>query len=96
MKKVIFKYSLGKQERQSVELPKGAEILSIQTQLDVIQLWAFVDSDNEREEREIEIFGTGNPIPYEKGFERRYISTFQVYGGHFVFHAFERFKNIFN
>ena len=71
-------------------MPKGAEILTVQSQHDVPQLWALVDPTQPTEERCIEIFGTGHPIRYDMGVERKYIGTFQVDGGQYVFHAFER------
>lgn len=41
-------------------------------------------------ERSIEIFGAGHEIPVDMGIERKYISTFQMSDGNYVFHAFER------
>jgi len=49
-----------------------------------------VNPENEIEERVIEIFGTGHNLPFDMGIERKYISTYQLSGGNYVFHAFER------
>ena len=90
MIKSIFKYQLKTTDQQFVKLPVGAEILTIQTQFEEPQLWALVDPENETENRCIEIFGTGNPVYCDMGVERKYISTYQLSGGNYVFHAFER------
>jgi len=90
MKKSIFKYTLETTDKQIVKLPIGSEILTIQTQFEEPQLWALVNSTEEREDRIIEIFGTGHPIHCDMGVERKYISTYHLSGGNYVFHAFER------
>jgi hypothetical protein len=41
------------------------------------------------EERMFEIFGTGSPIQYDIGTDRKYIGTYQLYGGDLVYHLFE-------
>lgn len=88
--KTIHKYTLETTDKQTVKLPKDAEILTIKTQFDEPQLWALVDVENELEERTIEIFGTGHDVYCDMAFERKYISTYQLSGGNYVFHAFER------
>lgn len=86
--KTIFKYQLGADEKQYVSLPKDSEILTVQAQKGNPCLWALVDTQNHFEERCIEIFGTGHEIPND-GMDRKYISTFQLDGGTFIYHAFE-------
>lgn len=91
MEKKIFKYPLQIKDQQVVELPVGAEILSIQNQNGTVCLWALVNPVIIlKSERLIEIFGTGNPIYYDMGINRKYIATFQYMEGQFVGHAFER------
>jgi hypothetical protein len=90
MKKVIYKYSLKVLESQNILLPIGSEILTIQNQREIPCLWVLVDpNENEMEKISIEMFGTGNPIHYDMGVSRSYISTFQLHGGALVFHAFK-------
>lgn len=89
MEKSIFKYNLETTDRQTVLMPKGAEILTIQSQHEDAKLWALVDPNAPLEERIIEIFGTGHPVHCDMGVERKYIATYQLSGGNYVFHAFE-------
>ena len=71
-------------------MPKGAEILTVQTQNDTPCIWALVDPDSETETRHFEVYGTGHDIHCDMGIERKYINTFQIQYGLLVFHLFER------
>jgi hypothetical protein len=88
MKKQIWKYELQIKNLQEIEMPIGAEILTVQVQDNLPVLWALVDVQAEKERRVIEVLGTGNNIHYGMGASRKYISTFQTIGG-FVGHVFE-------
>ena len=84
----IWKYQLRVSDRQQVIMPVGATILSAHLQYGSVCLWAMVDEDlKESQERNIEIIGTGNPIP--RG-DRRFIGT--VIASPFVWHVFERIE----
>jgi len=81
----IWKFPLDVEDRQIVQLPVGAEILSVQTQHEIPCLWAACDTDAEWEGVTIIIHGTGHPmfdVPMQ------FIDTFQMKGGALVFHAF--------
>lgn len=88
---VIWKWKLGVVDLQTLELPAGSGLLTVQAQDDVPQLWTLCDDSTElKEKRQIAIYGTGNPMPNEPG---EYIATFQLGGGKWVFHAFEVDQN---
>lgn len=83
----IFKWTLAVTDTQTLELPQGAGILTVQVQGDMPQLWALCNENaTTKERRHIAIYGTGNPMPDEPG---DYLATFQMHGGALVFHAFE-------
>jgi hypothetical protein len=88
---VIWKFALQVTDRQKVTMPAGSNILTVQEQAGGLQLWAIVDPDAEREERLIEIVGTGNTmVDIEKeDLARFHIATVQVHGGAVVWHVFE-------
>jgi len=90
MTKQIFKYALEITDTQSVAIPEGAEILTVQTQREIPCLWALVNPKLPSTERQIETFGTGHPVHVGIGVERRYIGTYQIQNGNLVFHVFER------
>lgn len=85
MGKRVFKYPLLLMDVNFMQLPVGAEALTVQTQGDIPWLWALIDDEQPNETRKFAIVGTGHPAP-EDG---RYISTFQLHGGQLVFHVFE-------
>lgn len=88
MAKAIFKFPLEATDLQEISIQKGAEILTVQTQHGIPQLWAVVDPQAEKEVRAIRIVGTGHFLGEELT-RRGYIGTFQIAGGSLVFHVFE-------
>lgn len=84
----IWKYKLSVTDKQIINMPIGAAILSVQTQEDTPCMWAIVDPSRSLEARTIEIFGTGNPIYRED--KRIFLGAFQLDNG-LVFHVFEIF-----
>lgn len=82
----IYKYPLETTDEQKIEMPKGANILTVQVQNGTPCLWALVNPENRPEQRIISIFGTGNPI---KPANIVYIGTYQLMEGKLVLHVFE-------
>lgn len=88
MKKVIYKYQLA-YGKNSVGMPKGAEILTAQLQDDKIMLWALCDHDVQTmEERVFEVLFTGQPFNESSVLRRKYISTVMTTSGAIVYHIF--------
>lgn len=89
MSQVIWKFNLEREVMQTIEMPKGAEILSIGSQetfggLSQICIWAKVDPSAEKEKRTFAMYVTGHEmIDGKQKFLGRI--TFQV----FEFHLFE-------
>lgn len=90
MSKVIWKFSIDTQPYTEAEMPKGAEILTVQSQFNEPEIWALVDPEKEKETRRFAIIGTGHEIPdvVSRNF-KKYIGTYQLDNGNFVFHVFE-------
>lgn len=82
--KTIWKFTL--EPNCTLEMPIGAEILTVQEQNGHAQMWALVDPYAENEEREFAVYGTGHKIPDSPG---AYVGTFQLNEGTLVFHVFE-------
>jgi hypothetical protein len=72
----------------TIDVPHGAEPLTVQLQGGDPQLWALVDPSQPRETRTFRIAGTGHSIT-ERIAGAGYIGTFQVLNGRLVFHVFE-------
>jgi hypothetical protein len=84
MAKQIWKYSL----ENIIEMPKGAEILTIDIQNGQMfnaQMWVKVDTENEVEKRMFEVIGTGQNFDDTN---KKYVGTYQE--GPFVWHVFEK------
>ena len=91
MKKQILKFQLGIVDKQFINMPQGAEILSVNIQgNDNLCIWALIDPNNSLEERCFEIFGTGEPIHYDMGIVRHFLGTILTNGNDLVWHCFER------
>lgn len=91
--KTIWKYEISLPRMSgNINMPRGAQVLTIQMQGKIPCIWALVDSENGLEERWFEIYGTGHEILHPRD-RLKYINTFQVRGGEFIFHLFERGKS---
>lgn len=89
--KRIYKYPLEIMDVQEVDLPKGAQILSVQAQYGIPNIWALVDDKQTKTEKVIiRIIGTGYQIPDANSLE--YIGTVQLINGSVVFHVFKNSK----
>lgn len=91
----IYKWAIPIEDHFTLELPKNARILTIQTQRDTPQLWAMVDSETEKETRHFRLSGTGHPLGNDYLRIINYIGTFQIENGALVFHLFEVKKGEF-
>lgn len=92
----VYKYSLNFADVQDTYLPKGAQILTAESQQDAdptFCIWALVDPQQPTEKRVILLAGTGHPIPYPSH-NLRYINTFTKRNRSLWFHAFEVVKEI--
>lgn len=91
--KRIFKYELQVTDRQEINMPRLADILTVRIQNGKPFIWAIVDAGNPDEKREFEIIPTGAPINEnlfdEEDKERNYIGTFEQSGGNLIWHLFE-------
>jgi hypothetical protein len=86
--KSIYKYPLDPGD-SFIWMPEGAQILCVQTQRESPQIWALVDpNETKMEARQIRTYGTGHDVPDDPG---KYIGSFQLASGSYVFHVFDHF-----
>lgn len=90
MNSTIWKFDMRITDEQTLEIPQGAHILSVQQQdpqqPECISLWALCHPGNPVERRKFNIYGTGHPLHPPIG---DYIGTVLIYGGVQVYHVFE-------
>lgn len=82
----IWKFIL--QPEIDVEMPFGAEVLSVAAQGEDICLWAKVDPVAPKESRSFVGFGTGHEIPDTA--HLKFVGTAMLNLGSMVFHIFEK------
>jgi hypothetical protein len=81
---VVYKYQLDPAIK-SIEMPQCSQLLAVQVQNEVPQLWALVNKSLPMVRRRIQILGTGWDIA--PAIPRVYIGTFQI--GFTVWHVFD-------
>lgn len=83
----IFKYTVPLSDDDLVQMPKGATIISVQTQNGIPMMWALVDETQPLIQRRLYLRGTGHEMRDAVG--KPFIGTFQIQGGVLVFHLFD-------
>jgi len=86
--KKIFKYEIPISDCWEITMPKGAKILTFQTQNEAPCIWVLVDPERSQEKRKFRVVGTGHEIN-EKDEKLEYIGTCQMMAGVLVWHLFE-------
>ena len=83
----VYKYEVPVTSVFMLYLPRGAKILSFQTQREKPTIWALVDETvDDTEQRAFFLVGTGHPVPDDL----TYIGTTLMAGGDLVWHLFEK------
>lgn len=84
--KKIFKYPIDLIDKQTIFMPKGAVILTVQIQMNRACIWSMVEPDKPNEKRVIRVIGTGHEIQDRN---LKYIGTIQQFDGELILHVFE-------
>lgn len=85
--KTIHKFQLPIENDAIVIMPKGAEVIYVDAQYDVAQIWAIVDPQADTITRVFKMVGTGYTIDFDVK-KWPYLGTFQLHGGQLIFHLF--------
>jgi len=85
--KAVWKFEFAVQDEIAIDMPAGAIALTVALQFGSPCLWALVDPAAPLVRRRFRLAGTGHPPGPEVG---NYVGSFQLSGGHLVFHLFER------
>lgn len=86
--KTIYKYPIPITDEFTLPLPKGAKILTFQTQHNKPHIWAVIDTEEGLEPVEFRLFGTGHSMEDADALE--YIGTAQTEGGLLIWHLFSK------
>lgn len=71
----------------NITMPEGATVLHVECENRQPCMWAMVDPQAPKALRQFYTIGTGHPFPDRVG---AHIGTFQMHGGSFIWHIFER------
>ena len=82
---VVYKYPIRIVAHQTIKVPEGARILTVQMQGDEACIWAKVDPDQREMELNIYVHGTGHTL-HENAL--MYIGTIQQCDGNLIWHVF--------
>jgi hypothetical protein len=83
----IWKFELSTtEEKQIINMPIRAKILTIQTKKDIPYLFALVESKAPIESRKFVVVNTGTPCKIKN---EKFIGSFPLYRGSVVWHLFE-------
>jgi hypothetical protein len=85
--RTIRKYKLEIQDYPVVHMPKGAEIIHVDSQKGNSFLWAIVNLEADPAPYCFCLLGTGQAFTGEEG---AHIATFLIATGRLIFHLFER------
>lgn len=83
---VIWKYMLSPGASE-LRMPADAQVLTVQTQNGVPQLWAKLNPAKPATPRVFVMYGTGQPMPDDPTLV--HVATFQLADGGLVLHVFE-------
>ena len=87
MNTTIWKFPIETEDEQVINVPVGAEFLSVQVQHNQPCIWAKVDpQENVIVREKVVIVGTGHPAKHTNGM--MFLGTYQLAGGNFVGHVF--------
>ena len=84
----VYKYIIDYDDYFDLELPRGAQVLTVNKQYNNLILWALVNPILPHIKRYFRLAGTGHPIKESINI-LDYINTFQLEDGALIFHVFE-------
>ena len=84
MMKTIYKYPIEIMDSQIVTMPIGSHALSVQMQDNQLCIWVLLETSLVSWNRQVRIFGTGNPINLKDRWE--FLGTVQ--DDYYVWHVF--------
>lgn len=86
MKETIWKYILKVDNEQVIDMPFGAQFLSVQVQHGEPCLWVRCQSNAQEVPVKVVTVSTGNPAEHVEGMQ--FVGTYQLDNGGFVRHVF--------
>lgn len=86
MSKTVWKFPIEVGDCVRIEMPSGAQVVSVDLQFGQLCVWAIVDPEAPLVQRTFWWRGTGHRLPDQPS---RFVGTVLTAGGSLVFHLFE-------
>lgn len=86
--RIVYKYPIGLNRLNVLEIPEGAQFLHVAMQRDTPTLWFMVDPQAVDEKRTFVVVGTGEGI-HSRADSLTHLGTVLTSDGEFVWHIFE-------
>jgi len=83
----VYKYQIPPEDHLIIDMPKGARILHVGSQYNVIMLWALVDPSQPKVTSRFRLAETGRPI--DDADCGNFVGTAIICDGALVFHLFD-------
>jgi hypothetical protein len=83
--RAVFKYPIPLLDNFELDLPVGAQPLSVDVQYGKPQMWALVDTSAPTAPQRFRLAGTGHPLTKDS---LEFVGTFLIEEGALVFHVF--------
>ena len=80
--KTFRKYELPVKDEFEIEMPRGADVLTVQVQCDVPYVWALIDTSKPPKVRRFRLYGAEHEVDTALGL--KYVGAFQIMGGALV------------
>jgi hypothetical protein len=84
---VVYKYVLAETDDQTILMPKGAKILSVGAQRDLICLWALINDGDPMMGHRFYIVGTGYPASHVV--RSTFLGTVSLHNAELIFQVFQ-------
>ena len=85
--KTVWKYTVPTDGTFGMNMPAGAEVLSVHVQNGVVNMWVEVDPDVGSILKRFRVCGTGHDMPADE--PRRFVGSYLLHGATEVYHLFE-------
>ncbi len=83
---IVYKYPLPLETEACIEMPSGAQVLSVQAQRGRPMVWALVDVEAPPATHWFHVCGTGIPVAFSAS-NPRFLGTFQLEDGFVMVHV---------
>lgn len=91
--KTIWKFELRSTDIQTLKVPKGYKVLTLQLQRGIPYIWIECDPNNDSTYLKLRTYGTGHEITNEESERLSYVGTYLIHQDSIVLHVYQQTKD---